>query len=134
MKTIDKVGGIILCDKKILVVQKKCSTDKNEYILPGGKRQCGENDYQTLARELKEETSIDIKSLEYFGEFEDIALYENVPIIIKSYLVYTDSEIVVQNEISCYKWIDRNYEHQGIHLGSVLSKYIIPRLIELDLM
>lgn len=132
-KIIDKVGGILLSEKRILVVGKKGASEE-EYILPGGKREPGESDLETLSRELKEEISIDITSYSFFGEYTDIALYEHIPIIIKAYLVSTDSEIIPQNEIRDYLWIDREYHKKKIKLGSVVAKHIIPKLISMELM
>ena len=39
MKKIDKVGGIILRGKKLLVVRKRTKDNREEYIIPGGKRE-----------------------------------------------------------------------------------------------
>lgn len=131
---IDKVGGILLSDKRILVVGKKHTSISQEYILPGGKREPGETDAETLKRELKEEISVDITSMDFFGEFEDIAIYENIPIIVKAYIVTTNSKVIPQNEIKNYLWVDRYYNENGIRLGSILSEHIIPELIKLGLM
>ena len=40
---IDKVGGVILKDKKILVQRKK--NNREECIIPGGKREGKETDF-----------------------------------------------------------------------------------------
>ena len=55
MKTaaLDKIGGIILKDKRLLVVQKKTKDNRSEFIFPGGKRAGSESDLETLARELR---------------------------------------------------------------------------------
>ena len=47
---IDKVGGVILIENKILVQRKK--NNREECIIPGGKRKEGESDFETLKREL----------------------------------------------------------------------------------
>lgn len=40
--------------------------------IPGGKREAGETDLQTLTREVKEELDMDLlpKTLDYYGTFE----------------------------------------------------------------
>ena len=43
---IDKVGGVILKDKKILVQRK--SNGREECIIPGSKREGGVSDFETL--------------------------------------------------------------------------------------
>ena len=45
---IDKVGGVILKDKQILVQRKK--NNREECIIPGGKRKEKETDFETLNR------------------------------------------------------------------------------------
>ena len=52
MKKIDKVGGIILRGKELLVVKKRTKDNREEYIIPGGKREGNETDFETLKREL----------------------------------------------------------------------------------
>lgn len=125
---IDKVGGIILQDKKILVQRK--NNNREECIIPGGKRENNETDFETLKRELKEELDVELLEAEFIGGYEDIAVFSNKPIHIQAYLVKISGNIKVQNEIKEAIWIDRNYKSKGIKVGSILGKYIIPQLIE----
>ncbi len=129
---IDKVGGIILQDKKILVQRK--NNNREECIIPGGKRENNETDFETLKRELKEELDVELLEAEFIGGYEDIAVFSNKPIHIQAYLVKISGNIKVQNEIKEAIWIDRNYKSKGIKVGSILGKYIIPQLIEKGLM
>ncbi|MEU5860587.1 NUDIX domain-containing protein [Nonomuraea sp. NPDC047529] len=55
--TIDKIAWIHLDDGKILSTR---SRGKTAYYLPGGKREPGETDLDTLIREIDEELSIAI--------------------------------------------------------------------------
>lgn len=125
---IDKVGGIILQDKKILVQRK--NNNREECIIPGGKRENNETDFETLKRELKEELDVELLEAEFIGGYEDIAVFSNKPIHVQAYLVKVKGDIKVQNEIKEAIWIDRNYKSKGIKVGSILGKYIIPQLIE----
>lgn len=131
---LDKIGGIILKEKRLLVVQKKTKDNRPEYIFPGGKREGCETDLETLARELKEELQVELVSAEPFGGFDDIAIFENVPIHIEAYIACVAGEPRCDSEIKSLLWIDRNYKEQGIKLGSILEKGVIPRLIEMGLM
>lgn len=131
---IDKVGGVIVKEKKLLVVRKKTKEDFQEYIIPGGKREDNETDLETLQRELLEELDVSVLDAEYMGEYSDMAVFENVPITIKTYITNVVGNINVQNEIKEYKWIDRNYEENGIKVGSVIQKYIVPELINRGLL
>jgi 8-oxo-dGTP diphosphatase len=53
--TIDKIAWIRLEDGKILSTR---SRGKDVYYLPGGKREPGETDVQTLVREIDEELDV----------------------------------------------------------------------------
>ena len=53
---IDHIAALIFNkDRELLVLRKKTPNNRKECILPGGKREKGENDEQTLRRELFEE-------------------------------------------------------------------------------
>lgn len=134
MKKIDKIGGIILREKKLLVVKKRTKDNREEYIIPGGKREGNETDFETLKRELSEEVQVDLINAKPFGGFDDIAIFENIPIHIEVYFAEISGEPICDSEIKELVWIDKNYEKRGIKLGSVLAKFVIPKLIEMELM
>ncbi|WP_410626350.1 NUDIX hydrolase [Amycolatopsis sp. cmx-8-4] len=54
---IDKIAWLHLVDGRILSTR---SRGKDVYYLPGGKREPGETDVQTLVREVREEVSVAI--------------------------------------------------------------------------
>lgn len=130
MKKIDKIGGIILNEKKLLVVRKRTPDNREEYIIPGGKREGNETDLETLSRELFEEIQVELVDSAPFGGFDDIAIFENIPIHIEVYYAITKGTPKCDSEIKDVVWIDRDYEKYGIKLGSVLGKFVIPGLIE----
>lgn len=129
---IDKVGGIILNDKKILVQRKKNNREK--CIIPGGKREGKETDFETLKRELMEELTVKLIDAEYIGGYDDIACFSDKPIHVQTYIAKIEGEIKCNNEIKEAIWIDRNYKEQGIKVGSILGEHVIPELIKRDLM
>ena len=129
---IDKVGGAILKDKKILVQRK--NNGREECIIPGGKREGSESDFETLKRELMEELSVQLIDTEYLGTYQDIAVFSNKQLQVITYLVKIEGEIQCNNEIKEALWIDRNYKELGIKVGSILGDYVIPELIKRDLM
>ena len=131
---LDKIGGIILKDKRLLVVQKKTKDNRTEFIFPGGKREGSETDLETLTRELKEELQVELVSARSFGGFDDIAIFENVPIHIEAYIANVSGEPRCDCEIKSLLWIDRYYKEQGIKLGSILENDVVPKLIEMGLM
>ncbi|MDL4820340.1 NUDIX hydrolase [Actinomadura opuntiae] len=54
---IDKIAWILLDGGRVLSTR---SRGKDAYYLPGGKREAGESDAETLAREIKEELTVDV--------------------------------------------------------------------------
>lgn len=66
---IDKIAWLYLHQGQLLSTR---SRGKDRYYLPGGKREGGETDIQTLLREIREEltVSLDPASLVYAGTFE----------------------------------------------------------------
>ncbi|WP_329055127.1 NUDIX domain-containing protein [Amycolatopsis sp. NBC_01488] len=66
---IDKIAWLHLVDGRILSTR---SRGKDVYYLPGGKREAGETDAQTLVREVREEltVTIELSSIEPAGVFE----------------------------------------------------------------
>ena len=74
MKVVKTVAGLIFNNKgEILCTQRGSS--KYDYIsykweFPGGKIEVGENNFQTLTRELKEELEIEVKIQEKFYQVE----------------------------------------------------------------
>ena len=129
MAMIDKVGGIIIKNKKVLVVRKKTKENFPEFIIPGGKRETGETDVETLQREIQEEVNLKVVKAEYVDEYEDIAIFEKVPIVVKVYLCEVEGEVTVDNEIKEFCWIDKDYKKNGIKVASILEKFVLPELI-----
>lgn len=66
---IDKVAWIELADGKVLSTRSK---GKDTYYIPGGKREPGESDVETLVREISEELSVQIDpaTAVHLGTFE----------------------------------------------------------------
>ena len=66
---IDKIAWLHLHNGQLLSTR---SRGKDRYYIPGGKREAGETDHQTLLREIKEELTVDLDpaSLEHAGTFE----------------------------------------------------------------
>ncbi|UOQ73282.1 NUDIX hydrolase [Hymenobacter cellulosilyticus] len=69
MNIIDKVAWLHLHEGRVLSTR---SRGKDRYYFPGGKREAGETDAQTLIREIREELTVELEpgSLRYLGTFE----------------------------------------------------------------
>ena len=61
------VYGICVRDGKILVIEKRRGPYRGRYDLPGGKIESGESLFETIRREVLEETGFSVESAESLG-------------------------------------------------------------------
>lgn len=61
-----RVGGVLIRDNKILLTK-----GGDDYSLPGGHSQIGETSQETIIREFKEETGLDVKPLNVISTYEN---------------------------------------------------------------
>jgi 8-oxo-dGTP diphosphatase len=71
-------------DEKILLIKRNTLPFKGYWALPGGRMDPGENIEQTVIREVKEETGLDVSILKRVGEYvekgeKDDVEYEYYP-------------------------------------------------------
>lgn len=107
MKIIDKIAWIYIKDKKVLCTLTK---GKEKYYSPGGKREQGETDEETLIREVKEEVTVDIKmdTIQYYGTFEAQADGKEEGVIVKMtcYMAEYEGELKPDSEIERIDFLD----------------------------
>ena len=106
MAVIDKVAFLYLKDGKILSTRSK---GKDKYYIPGGKREAGETDIETLVREVKEELSVDIieSSAKLYGVFEAQAHGKAEGVVVKMtcYTAEYTGELKADSEIAEIVWL-----------------------------
>lgn len=106
MDVIDKIALLYIKDGKILSTRSK---GKDKYYFPGGKRENGETDIETLVREIKEELSVDIieSSINYYGTFEAQAHGKSEGILVKMtcYTAEFNGELKADSEIAEIVWL-----------------------------
>ncbi len=103
---IDKVAWIPLEDGHVLGTR---SAGKDTYYLPGGKREPGESDVETLVREIREELTVEIDaaSAEHIGTFEAQAHGHSSGVTVRM-TCYTASfagDLVAAGEIEELAWL-----------------------------
>lgn len=103
---IDKVAWIHLRDGRMLCAR---SVGKDTYYLPGGKREPGESDSETLLREIAEELSVTIlpESIAYAGTFtaEAHGKAEGVSVQMTCYTADFEGELAPDSEIEEIAWL-----------------------------
>lgn len=131
MNKITKIAAVILKDGKTLVVRAK---GRDAFISLGGKLEKDETHEECLKREIKEETGASTGNIVFFGNFTDKSIFDERIIDLHAYLVDVTGEMKPQAEIEELKWISSDYKEQGIRVGSILEKFIIPKLVKEKMM
>jgi 8-oxo-dGTP diphosphatase len=103
---IDKIAWLHVVDGRVLGAR---SQGKELYYLPGGKRDPGETDLDTLVREVEEELSVRIKreTASHFGTFEAQAhgKSDGVQVRMTCYLADFEGELRPASEIAEIVWL-----------------------------
>jgi 8-oxo-dGTP pyrophosphatase MutT (NUDIX family) len=87
-------GGVVIFRGKILLLYKNCRNRYEGWVLPKGTVEAGETHEQTALREVREETGVKAKIIEYVGKSE----YSfNIP------------RNVVEKEVHWYLMTSENY-------------------------
>jgi 8-oxo-dGTP diphosphatase len=66
------VGGVVIADGRALLIRRGSEPLKGEWSIPGGTLEVGETLGEGLARELREETGLEVKVLELIEAFDRI--------------------------------------------------------------
>lgn len=128
MKEVDKIAFIELRNHQILSTKSK---GKTKYYIPGGKRDIGESDEETLDREVQEELNVDIdrKTIEYVGTFKAQSDGAKAGVLVKM-TCYKAKFIGVpmpSSEIEEIKWLN----YKDLELISAVDKLIFRHLKEI---
>lgn len=121
------VKGIVLSGKDLLIVQRSAKDRVNpgRLSVPAGFIHPGEKPAEAVAREIKEETGLDVTVGRVTSVWTQIVAEENIQIIGINYLcIPLNRNISLNKELESYKWIDlEKYEHYD------LPKEIIKEII-----
>lgn len=95
----------LIKDKKILLAKRKKAPSKGAWDMLGGFVDPGETVEEGIAREMKEETGLDIEIEKYIGSVADI--YNDlpvIPLIFKAKLIKLDQEPIPQDDVEELAW------------------------------
>lgn len=104
--TIDKIAWLELANGQILSTRSK---GKTVYYLPGGKREPGESDIDTLVREISEELAVKIapETAKHEGTFTAQAHGhpEGVAVQLTCYSAHHEGVPTASSEIAEVRWL-----------------------------
>jgi 8-oxo-dGTP pyrophosphatase MutT (NUDIX family) len=127
MKEVDKIAFVQTKNGQILSTKSK---GKSKYYIPGGKREFGETDEQTLVREILEELTVKIKTntIEYVGTFKAQSDGAKDGILVKMtcYKAEYGGVLKPANEIEEIKWLN----YKDLEIVSEVDKKIFGFLKE----
>ncbi len=66
------VGGVVILDGRALLIRRGSEPLKGQWSIPGGILELGETLIEAVCRELREETSLDVRVLDLIEVFERI--------------------------------------------------------------
>lgn len=122
---VEVVGAVIRDAAGRPLTVRKAGTV--HFMLPGGKREPGEDDLAALARELAEELGVRLLRAEAVGRFEAAAANEpGARVHSHAYVVEIEGEIHIAAEIAELRWIDP--AEPDAPLAPLLAQEILPRL------
>ncbi len=120
---IDKVALIYIRNRKALAAVSK---GKDVFYFPGGKREAGERDEETLTREIKEELCVDIipESIEPYGKFAAEAHGKPKGTMMKMACYVADfiGEPGPGNEIESIIWVTSQDKDRTWEMGKKVLK------------
>ncbi|VVB80983.1 NUDIX domain protein [uncultured archaeon] len=131
MADFNKIAGIVIRDKKLLITRTKGET---MFFALGGKMEQGETELECLQREVMEEISCETISPEYMETFEGRSHDNKKSVKMICYRCELKGTIQPCSEIEEIAWIDRDYKKKRIQVASMLELYVIPYLIEKGLL
>src|SRR5262249_52766858 len=126
-RQILKIGVAVTKMGRLLVLRKKGTSS---YILPGGKPEGGEDDLQTLVREIQEELGcgVDPLSITFLGAFSDTAAdIQDATVTIRLYEAKLIGNPSPRAEIETMKWYCPKRNSRG-SLAPSLQNQIVPFL------
>ena len=123
---VEVVGAVIRDARGRLLTVRKRGTQR--FMLPGGKREPGEDDLAALTREVREELGVALVSAELLGRFEAPAANEpGATVRSHAYLAEIEGEIAIAAEIEELLWIDPA-RPPDVPIAPLLVDAILPRL------
>ena len=101
---IDKIAWLRVESGRVLTAR---SHGKDVYYLPGGKREPGESDVDTLVREVREELSVAIapETASHVGTFEAPADGKATTVRMTCYSADYTGELTPSSEIAELRWL-----------------------------
>jgi len=103
------IKGLIFCGSKFLIIQRsdKSRGEFHYWEFPGGRMEFGEKPEDTLKREVKEETGLEVEMIYPFSVWTFFRESHNQTVGINFVCVATSQDVKLSNEHIDFKWIEK---------------------------
>lgn len=101
------IDAVIIKNNKVLLIKRGAEPDKGLWGVPGGYVGWDETTEDTVKREVKEETNLDVKSLKLIGVSSSPKRHPK-QVINVVYLVIDDGEAKHGDDAQDLQWFDLN--------------------------
>jgi len=107
------VGAIIICEGEILLEKRKNEPGKGKWSVPGGLVELGESVEQTVIREVKEETGLEVEKPEHIDVVDNIIRDESGKVkyhfvIIDYFMRLKGGTLKAASDAEELKWVSLN--------------------------
>jgi 8-oxo-dGTP diphosphatase len=104
------VGAVIICDGKLLLEKRKNEPGRGKWSIPGGLVELGESVEQTVIREVREETGLDVEKPEHIDVVDNVVRDENGEVkyhfvIIDYFVKLKGGTVKAQSDAEELRWV-----------------------------
>ena len=109
-KPLIGVGAVIVCNGRILLEKRKGEPGKGKWSIPGGLVELGERAEQTVIREVREETNLEVESPELIDVVDSITFDDDGRIkyhfvIIDYFVKLKGGTVKAADDAAELKWV-----------------------------
>ena len=133
------VGVVIVCNGRILLEKRKNEPGKGKWSIPGGLVELGEEVEQTVIREVKEETGLEVEKPEHIDVVSNFEMDEKGRIkyhfvIIDYFVKLKGGKLKASSDAAELRWVEFD-EVEKYDLTKIFREFFVrnhEKLINMD--